>query len=1198
MAFAHLHVHSQFSLLDGTADPGDLVARAGALGMDALALTDTCNLYGAVPFYKAAKAAGIRPILGAELHVQPEGVAHADRDEVDGGYQIVALVENPVGYRSLCALITRAIFDGMGFKPRIDLDLLRAHADGLIVLTGGRKGAVGRALLSGHRDEARARLAALAGILDADHLFVELCDHGLDGEQEVNAAGRAFASELGLRTVVTNAVHYVAPDDAPVHEVLNAIALGASLGDARRLQAPTDQAYLKTEAELAALFPDDADALARTAEIAARCSFDFTLAKKAEDYLFPATTPPEPAAEPGQPAPDTPANWVYFYDAFPPPLWFGLGLAEGERPPHPPGAGTLEGYCAWYAREGLRVRLIDVDPGEHDAYLERLEYEFTVIHRMGFAAYFLIVAEFINWSKDHDIPVGPGRGSAAGSVVAWAMGITDIDPIRFDLLFERFLNPERLSMPDIDVDFCQDRREEAIEHVRAKYGAELVSQIITYGKLKAKAAVRDVARVLDLPFGDADRIAKLIPDDLKATVSSALEESEQLARMYEGDPKVRRVLDTARRVEGLCRQTGVHAAGVVIADRPLVQVAPLYRDGPDGGPVVQFDMKSAESVGLIKFDFLGLKTLDQIRDAVRMVQANHGVRLDMARIPLDDAVTFELLQRGDALGVFQLESSGMRELLARLKPTVLDDVVALVALYRPGPLNSGMVDDFVDRKHGRQEVSYPHPVLERILQPTYGTIVYQEQVMQIAQVMSGYSLGEADLLRRAMGKKIASEMEKQRGRFVAGAEERGIDGQRASEIFDLVAKFADYGFNKSHSAAYGLVCYQTAWLKAHYRPEYMAALMSIESANTDKLLGYIQDCRRAGLDVLPVCVNASAADFSVPTGAAGDGKAIRFGLHAVKNVGGGSVAALLAAREEGGPFADPLDLFERVDPRALNRRVVENLVKAGAFDVFGVPRAQLFEAIDGMLAEGARRRADQAAGQGLLFGGAGPAEERPPFRYPPVPPWSLVDQLEKEREVLGLYLTGHPMEAFGEEVRRHATCAIRELAEVEADSEVRIIGVPAELKVVKTRRGDRMAFVRLEDAGGSVECVFFAEPWLRSQRALRSGEPVLVTGRLEHGEEESKVLASTAEPISEVRGRTVREVCIDVDHGALAEPTVRRLSALLLQEAGDRPVRLRVHAQGRFDAGVALRDVKVRPSQALVEGVRAIFGDGATVALR
>ncbi len=1187
MAFVHLHVHSQFSLLDGTMDPKVLVSKVAELGMPAVALTDTCNLYGAVPFYKEAKGKGIRPVIGAELHVQPEGIDHEDPAGVEGGYQILALVMDETGYKNICWLITQAIYEGIHYKPRISLDDLEGRHEGLIFLSGGRKGVIGKHLLGGSLDKAREALQALRQATGDAELYLELQDHGLEGQEQCNDAARALAQEFGLQTVVTNAVHYGEPEDASAHEVLNAISLGICMSDDSRLVSPTDQAYLKSEEEIRALFPDDQEAIDRTVGIAERCNFHYTF----DEYHFPATTPPDVAQAEGEPEPDTDPNWAYFYRAFPPPKSYGLPMPDVAIPDRPDGAGNMDGYFRWYCEEGLKVRLQHIKEELYPEYWDRLKIELDIICNMKFPAYFLIVAEFINWSKDNAIPVGPGRGSAAGSLVAYAMGITDIDPIRFSLLFERFLNPERVSMPDIDVDFCQDRREEAIEHVRQKYGAPLVSQIITYGKLKAKAAIRDVARVMELSFTEADRIAKLIPDELGITISKALKESEQLARLREGDPKVRRVVDTALRVEGLCRQTGVHAAGVIIADRPLVEYAPMYRDSPEGGPVVQYDMKSAEGIGLIKFDFLGLKTLDQIRDACIMIEENHGIKLDMGHIPVDDKPTYELLQAGDGLGVFQLESSGMRELLTRLRPSVLDDLVALVALYRPGPLSSGMVDDFVDRKHGRQEVSYPLPILEDLLKSTYGTIIYQEQVMQIAQVMSGYSLGEADLLRRAMGKKKAEEMEKQKGRFISGAVANDIDAGKAEEIFDLLAKFAAYGFNKSHSAAYGYVSYQTAYLKAHYRPEYMAALMTIEAANTDKVLTYIRDCRDAGIEVLPVCVNESRRSFWVPKESVEKGEqVIRFGMAAVKNVGDGSIRAIEAAREEGGPFTSPLDFFERVDPKALNRRVVENLVKAGAFDFCGATRRSLFDNLAKLMALGAQRRADKASGQGSLFGGfqAQPAKES--FQLPPMPEWPLRQKLDFERGVLGLYLSGHPMEAHQDDIDRYATTDLEGLREVDSGDEVRVLATASEIKTIKTRRGDKMAFCTMEDARHSVECVFFAEPWMRSAKAMKAGGPILITGRVEQDAEAAKILASTAEPLDEVRRRLLRHMTIRLTDDDVGQGTLDQLKTLLKGEPGACSVQVAFSSGEGFQASFSLPDVQVAPSIELEEGIVGLIG--------
>jgi len=1165
--------------------------------MSALALTDTSNLYGAVAFYKACKDAQIRPILGAELHVQPEGVNYLDPAGVAGGFQVIALVENDAGYKSLCKLVTAGIFDGMHYKPRVDFELLRAHSDGLILLTCGVKGPIGKA----SSDEvARGWFDALAAIFDRDHLYLELQDLGLPGQESANERVRQLSDKTGYHTVATNAVHYLEREDSAVHEVLNAIATAHSMSDPDRLLCPTDQAWLKSAEEMAEIFPDDVEALARTAEIAQRCEYHFSF----DTYHFPATTPPD-LNEDGTQA-DTDANWAYFYEAFPPPADFGLPDPSVAIPPRPVGAGHINGYFAWYARCGLDLRLVHVDEARHVEYRERLEVELDIVVGMGFPAYLLIVAEFINWSKDNAIPVGPGRGSAAGSLAAWAMRITDIDPLRYGLLFERFLNPERVSMPDIDVDFCQDRREEAIDHVRKKYGSPLVSQIITYGTLKAKAAVRDVARVLDLSFPEADRIAKLIPDELGITLAEALDKEQKLVSLKQGDPKVRRVLDLAQRVEGACRQTGVHAAGVVIADRPLVEYAPLYRDEPEGGPVVQYDMKSAESIGLIKFDFLGLKTLDQIRDAVAMVEANHGIQIDMAHIPEADEATFELLHKGDALGVFQLESSGMRELLTRLQPSSMDDMVALVALYRPGPLTSGMTDDFVERKHGRKKVEYPHPSLEALLESTYGTVIYQEQVMQMAQVMAGYSLGEADLLRRAMGKKKKEEMDKQKSRFVDGSVSNGIDAEVATEIFDMMAKFAAYGFNKSHSAAYGYISYQTAWLKTHYRPEYMAALMTIEAANTDKVLAYILDCRRANMTVLPVCINESQREFSVPKPAErpvdeqGEQlEVVRYGMAAVRNVGGSAIEAIIEAREAaGGRFDDPFSFFAEVDYRRVNRRVIEHLIKAGALDFGGVPRSALMSGLEAAMTLGQRQQQDKAAGQGSLFSVMAPKSRPADFRFPSEPEWPLSQRLAHEKEVLGLYLSGHPMQAHARDVERHASSSVSQIDTLQGRDveEVRVIGLVVEHRTIRTKRGDKMAFVRIEDEHSAVECTFFSDAWARSQRAIESDEPVFITGRLETNKGDLKILASSAERLSELRMRTTREVRFSLNLTELRGERLDRFTDILRAQRGGCRTRLLL-TKAPLQVELKLPDLSVEPSALMEETVAALFGRSDVVEL-
>ena len=1200
MAFVHLHNRSQYSLLDGAMAPAELAERAGELEMPAVALTDTCNLYGAWEFFKGCKGAGVQPVFGASVWMWPPGLDQRDPRGPDGGWNLVFLIEGgedarvsdgTVGFRNLNQLLTRAIFDGMHYRPRIDWELLARHHEGLLCLTSGLNGVLGQAVRGDDGEQqARADLARLAEIFGPENLFVELQDFGLLNQPEHCDAARRMAAELSLQTVVTNDCRYLQNTDAVTLDLLNCVARTTPLDDLERAPLPTDQQYIKTEAEMRLIFPDDGDAISRTVEVARRCRFSF----KTDTYYFPATDAPDPDPAPPEGVKladadraDTDANWAYFYRAFPPPKDFGLPSPEQAIPPRPDGAGSINGYFEWYCREGLKYRLRDISEDQHAAYWERLDFERRIIENMGFPAYLLIVAEFINWAKDHEIPVGPGRGSGAGAVVNWALRITDIDPLRFGLLMERFLNPERVSMPDIDVDFCQDRREEVIQHVREKYGADLVSQIITYGKLQAKAALKDVARVLGLDFNQANRLGKLVPDKLGIKLDEAVDESQRLRELAEGDPVTGRIVQLARRVEGMTRQTGVHAAGVVIADRPIVEHAPLYRDGPDGGPVVQFDMKFAESVGLIKFDFLGLKTLDQLRDAVALIERNTGEAIALEALPYDDEATFKLLQKGDGLGVFQVESSGMRELLARLRPTSIDDLIALLALYRPGPLSSGMVDNFIDCKHGRKAISYLHPDLEEILKPTYGSIVYQEQVMQIAQVYSGYTLGAADLLRRAMGKKKAEEMEKQKAIFIDGAKELGRDPDQAIEIFDLLAYFAGYGFNKSHSAAYGVVSYYTAFLKAHHRAEYMAAVMTIEASNTDKLLAYINDCKRAGLQVLPPDVNHSVVGFDVP---AESRDIIRFGMGAVKNVGDAAVEAILEARvEAGGRFESFMDCLERIDHRRVNKKVVENLVKCGAFDWTGHPRRAMCEGLEQAIRSAQRTQADKASGQTSLFGMMA-SSPKPQVRLPDTGEWAVATKLGHERDALGFFITGHPIEAYMGIVPKVTSCPISHLIHKKPDSEVKIAGMVSTFRQIRTRRGDKMAFVTLEDIGGSVECVFFSEPWARSQRAITSEQPLLVQGKLERKDDGVKILAENARLLSDVREGSTREVHLVLDADELENGRLPRLVEVLQASSGAKPVHVHLHLPGQ--AWVSLRvgdNLTVTPDDALMEGIETLF---------
>ncbi len=1174
MSFAHLHVHSQFSILAGVPAPKKLVEAAAKQGMSALGLTDTCNLYGAVEHYKACKDKKIHPVFGTELWIDPRGIGTREGG-LAGCFNLVLLVEDEVGYQNACELVTRAIFDGIYHRPRVDLALLRQHGKGLFCLLGNGETGVVR------RDGRDENLRTILDLFGVDRVFGELMDHGFDWQAEVNAHLRALSRQHGFKNVVTNQVRYLEPTDAVRLDLLGSIGVGASLQDTRRPRVLTDQQYFKSEAEIRELFPGDLDAVDRTAELAEACHYKYP----SGIYYFPSSVPPDKDG-------DSEANWRFFLDAFPPSREFPIPAEK------PPGGGQLAGYFRWFALAGLELRLERVDPSRHEEYRERCERELGMIVKMGFAAYLLIVAEFINWAKDREIPVGPGRGSAAGSIVAWAMRVTDIDPMRFALLFERFLNPERVSMPDIDVDFAQDRREEVIAHVRDKYGAPLVAQIITYGKLQAKAALKDVARVCDLSFNDSDRITKLVPEVLNITIDDALKQEAKLRHLQATEPRTSRVIALAKSIEGAVRQTGVHAAGVVIADRPLVQITPLYRDGPEGGPVVQYDMKSAESIGLIKFDFLGLKTLDQVRDAVEMVERNTGQKVDIARVDESDPATWALLQRGDTFGVFQVEGEGIRGMLTKLRPASLEDLVAAVALYRPGPLSSGMVDDFIDRKHGRKLVEYTFRELEPILSSTYGTIVYQEQVMQCAQVLAGYSLGEADLLRRAMGKKDAAEMARQKTRFVNGAVAAGHDEQKSSDLFDLLAKFAEYGFNKSHSAAYGFVAFQTAWLKANHRAEYMAALMSIDAGNSDKVLVYVGDCRRAGIKILPPDVNASLGRFDVPRE---DRRSIRFGLHAVKGVGEGAVEAIVAARASG-RFTDLMDLLRRVDAKKANKKVWESLIKSGSLDSFGEPRARLAAALEDAMAAAAEEQAQKASGQASLFGGA--AVQRPAFRMPAVGEWSVGERMKAEKEALGLFLTGHPVSAFAAEIERLGFKRVGDVPllpiserkfgraeDAKGEGAISLCAIVVSKRVIRNKNGDPMCFVTFEDIDGTVDGTLFADVLARSQAALDAGRPLAVRARVEQREGKPRGLRVLGlELMEDLRERVVSKVEIRLRSEELTEDSLGKLRELVAQSPGECRTKILVNGEGYAATLRVGRRFGVRATPKFVDGVRSLFG--------
>lgn len=1042
--FVHLHVHSEYSLLDGAGRIEELVAAAAKMGMPALALTDHGVMYGAVDFYKAAKAYGLKPIIGCEVYVAPRSRLDKEPRQDDFQYHLVLLVENETGYRNLSALVSAAYLEGFYYKPRVDRELLARHHEGLIALSACLAGEVPGLLLKEQEEKARESAAWYREVFGPERFFLELQDQGLPEQKLVNRRLIELGQKLGIPLVITNDTHYVRQDQARIHDVLLCIQTGKTLQEGDRLRFPTPEFYLKSSEEMGRIFAEVPAALENTIKIAERCNFDFQLGR--------------------------------------------LHLPEYRTPQGQDTAAYLRYLCY----QGLERRYCP--PSELAR--QRLEYELDIIEKMGYPGYFLIVWDLVNFARQRGIPVGPGRGSAAGSLVAYCLGITNIDPLRYNLLFERFLNPERVSMPDIDIDFCFERREEVIQYAREKYGEEHVAQIITFGTMAARAAVRDVGRVLGWPVNEVDRLAKMVPAELGITLERALETAPDLRELYQSSARVRELLDTARAVEGLPRHASIHAAGIVITREPLVHYVPLQKTGD--AVTTQFPMQTIEELGLLKMDLLGLRTLTVIGHTVEAVH-RQGEDLDLERIPLDDRVTYELLSSGESSGVFQLESSGMRAILRSLKPERFEDIIALVALYRPGPLGSGMVEDFIQRKHGLTPLAYPHPDLEPVLRETYGVILYQEQVMQIAHIMASYTLGQADELRRAMGKKKPEEMARHRSRFIEGAIKKGYDAALAGQIFDLMEYFAGYGFNKSHSAAYALVAYQTAYFKAHYPVEFMAALLSSVSQHLEKVAPYLEECRRLGIQVLPPDINESDVDFSAR------GNHIRFGLAAVKNVGRAAVEAIIAAREAGGPFASLADFCRRVDLHIVNKRVLESLIRCGAFDSLGKGRRQLLYILDACLESAGRSQEDRRRGQVSLLDMVDVPREDPVL--PEIKDFSPVEILAMEKELLGFYVSGHPLEPYAEVLRQSTTHTLARLSDLAEDTPVVVGGIAIGLRRVVTRKGEAMAYLLLEDFGGQVEVLLFPRLYSRCRQWLEKDMILLVEGRVNVEEEGVKILA-------------------------------------------------------------------------------------------
>lgn len=1051
--FAHLHVHSEYSLLDGACRIDDLLDTAVRNNMNSMAITDHGTMYAILDFYKKAKAKGIKPIIGCEVYQAQNTRFERNSSLRYDQSHLVLLAENEVGYKNLVEIVSKAFVEGFYYKPRVDWELLEKHHEGLIALSACVAGKIPEMILADNLKEAKETAQRYIRTFGKDNFFLELQDHGLPEQKQINPALIELAQELKIPLVATNDVHYVEKKHAFLHEVLLCIQTGKTLKDEQRLKFTTEEFYLKSAEEMAEIFKDHPEAIANTLEIAKRCNVDFTLGELHLPY-YPL---PENYADP-------------------------------------------EDYLRHLCLEGAKRRYRDFN----QEVKERLDYELEVIAKMGFASYFLIVWDMVNFACQNRIPVGPGRGSASGSIVAYCLGITDIDPLRYDLLFERFLNPERVNMPDIDTDFCFERRAEVIEHLRQEYGEDHVAQIITFGTMAARAAIRDVGRVLDIPLAEVDRVAKMVPEEINISLDKALEISPDFREKYNSSSEIRQLIDIARQLEGTPRHASTHAAGVVISKEPLVNYLPLQRSTDENTVTTQFTMTEVEELGLLKMDILGLRTLTVIGDTLENIRNSKGIDLDLNEISLEDQKTYELLGRGESTGVFQLESSGMKNILKNLRPQRLEDIIALVALYRPGPLGSGMVEDFIQRKHGITPIIYPHPLLKPILEDTYGVILYQEQVMRIASELAGFTLGQADLLRRAMGKKKPEIIAAQKENFIKGALAKGVNKEKAEEIFELIAHFAGYGFNKSHSAAYALIAYRTAYLKANYPVEFMAALLTSIMDNSDKVGSYIEECKKMGIQVLPPDINESGLNFT----AVGDN--IRFGLGAVKNVGHNAVEHIIALREDG-PFKNLIDFCERVDLHLVNRRMIESLIKSGAFDCTEANRLQLLNALDECMERGQKRREDQRSGQLSLFDMTKSME--PDFVLPFVSPPSKKELLDMEKETLGFYVSGHPITPYKKLLTFLADCFLKDLKEVHDGEILTVGGIATSVRVTLTKKGEAMAYLVLEDDTARGEIIVFPKIYSEKSFLLKEEELLLVKVRIQKEENDFRFFALDVLPL-------------------------------------------------------------------------------------
>lgn len=1171
MSFVHLHCHSEYSLLEASTRIKAMVKKASELGMPGIALTDNGNMFGAIEFYFAAKDKGLNPIIGLDAYLAPSSRLQRgqDRNEIQKpNSRLVLLAQNLDGYQNLCQISSIGYQEGFYYKPRIDYEVLQKYNQNLIALTGGLRGEIAQAFLKEGPEVALEKIKKLKSIFH-DRLYLEMNRTGLKEWNEINSFLLEASKITGVQCVAANDVHYLGPDDQMSQEVLICIGTNKTLQDESRFKLGSNQFYLKSPEEMHELFKDLPDVCQRTIEISERCQVGFKMK-------------------------DSSGKAIYHLPSFP--------VVNGQ---------SLTEEIKILSEKGLERRIQEAeavgekfDSNKKSEYLKRLHFELSVIDRMGFNGYFLIVQDFINWAKENNIPVGPGRGSGAGSLVAYVLRITDLDPIPHFLLFERFLNPERISMPDFDIDFCQDRRQEVIQYVTRKYGAPSVSQIITYGKLQARAAIKDVGRVLGMTFPEVDAVTKLIPEKLNITLKEALELEPRLRELMDTDPQVGTLMDLAQRVEGLVRHAGIHAAGVIIADGELVRHAPLYK-GAEGEQVVQYDMKHAEKIGLIKFDFLGLKTLTHIDHAIKLIEKNRNIKIRPEQMSLSDNSVFELISRGDTAGIFQFEGEGITDATRKIRPSAFSDIVAITSLYRPGPMAN--IPEFAKRKNGESPVEFPIEETREVLNETYGIMVYQEQVMGIASKIAGYSLGEADMLRRAMGKKIKEEMDQHRVRFLKGASEKGHPVNKSEELFDLMYKFADYGFNKSHAAAYSVITVQTAWLKAHYPAEFFAALLSTEISDTDKIVKYVKDAQKRNLSVKPPHINNSEYLFTVK------GDEIYFGLGAIKGVGESAISAIVEARNKipGQQFQSLEHFFESVDSRKLNKKVIECLIKAGAFDGFGPHRAQMLMGYPQFLERAQEARKDIESGQSSLFDLA----EKEDFQVvlPEVKPWARAVSLANEKEVLGFYLSDHPLKGFENLASVWITGSISDLSRIgkeHADKSVKeekpkqydprnrdagkkrvvIAGLIIESRDHITKKGTRMAFAKAEDLSGSCELIVFPDAYARVEAMLKDERPLLIGGFLEVSEEGvPKIMVDSLSPLEDILKKT-KKMTFRLDQ--LPSDQYEKLYSVLAASPGPTKVDFRVYLSDlKQEVLMEPQDLSgVTISNELLEDIHSQFG--------